>query len=56
MDVSATELMGNHAATLLHRPTAGAEIIQSVACCALDAAVKMALESAFSTFSHELMY
>jgi hypothetical protein len=31
-------------------------IIQSVACCAFDAAVEIALDSAFRTLSHEFMY
>ncbi len=56
MDVSnrAMDIHAATSATLADSPAC--EIIQSVACCALDAAVNMALESAFSTFNHELMY
>ena len=53
---TAVERFGSagHAATSAVRTDSPARAIsQSVACCALVAAVKIARESAFSTFSHD---
>ena len=49
--------MGTHAATSATRADSPARwVIQSVACCALIAAVKMAHLSAFRTFSQDARY
>jgi hypothetical protein len=55
--VELDSVQAHHAATSEVRPDSPALAInQSVACWALDAAVKMAFESALRTFSQELMY